>query len=766
MVQSSRRVCTLCVLLSVQQPSIAHLSLPPHGSRACAPQMLASPTGRRAGKPPRRSPRPAVGGDEPRWNHKKLRGPEPTEPGSLSSRSRGRSRSAKREAYYAQLSSYSAHFSSLLRSEWQAEQDTLRNQIQNWPIPKLRKAGLLLDRLCVRHIGELYGSPVIRLSLRPSYPTQSAGERSANRQLPFTPNLPYHTFRIGDAVTLCTGDTPILLGMDPSDAESKAPVCVDDDALPGVLLQHTSSNVLVVVGQVPKDRLDRLRSADRLCLCRGASAVPFERSQLALDSLTDPALPAESIHPDLRQLVVCQTKLQPPFRMDMRHGAPLQASAYNNRVLPEVIAVARGRPSYLPGNGGKRLVRDALAAVAAASNGPLLNPSQAGTVAAALQRRLTLIQGPPGTGKTRTACHILAACATLRHQARSQQVVAKDTGREQGGKIDASGDLSKHASQPSRRASAGSGVLAVASSNVAADELLAGLRELGVAAVRIGQPASIEEKCRAWSLDALVSQDAYVREARTALASAQAARDNSCVAKQFARVQAAEAAAGRRALLQAPVVVSTCVGSGRLAELLAQPAAAGRPETNARSCHFRTVLLDEASQAVEPTSLIGALFGCEQLILVGDPFQLPPTVVSSDAVQGGLGLTLFERLADAGIEPLLLNEQYRMHPAIAEFPSREFYNRKLRTAVTVEERPVPAGFPWPRPEIPIAFTSVEGTERREATDDGASISNELEADAIVRAVHTLLEAGESPSGIGIIAPYAAQVRAPLLIRLL
>lgn len=37
----------------------------------------------------------------------------------------------------------------------------------------------------------------------------------------------------------------------------------------------------------------------------------------------------------------------------------------------------------------------------------------------------------------------------------------------------------------------------------------------------------------------------------------------------------------------------------------------------------------------------------------------------------------------------LLDTQYRMHPLIAEFPSDTFYNGRLKSGVTAEERPLP-----------------------------------------------------------------------------
>lgn len=64
--------------------------------------------------------------------------------------------------------------------------------------------------------------------------------------------------------------------------------------------------------------------------------------------------------------------------------------------------------------------------------------------------------------------------------------------------------------------------------------------------------------------------------------------------------------------------------------------------------------------------------GCEQLILVGDHHQLPPTVKSRRATEQGLGVSLFTRLALAGVKPCVLTVQYRMHPHIAHFPSKRY----------------------------------------------------------------------------------------------
>ena len=43
---------------------------------------------------------------------------------------------------------------------------------------------------------------------------------------------------------------------------------------------------------------------------------------------------------------------------------------------------------------------------------------------------------------------------------------------------------------------------------------------------------------------------------------------------------------------------------------------------------FETCIIDEAAQSSEPSTLIPLRFGCRRLVLVGDPRQLPATVLS------------------------------------------------------------------------------------------------------------------------------------------
>ena len=85
---------------------------------------------------------------------------------------------------------------------------------------------------------------------------------------------------------------------------------------------------------------------------------------------------------------------------------------------------------------------------------------------------------------------------------------------------------------------------------------------------------------------------------------------------------------------------------------------------------FHTVLIDECTQATETAVLVPIAQGCQQLILVGDHCQLPPTVLSEEAQRRGLAVSLFSRFASQGVRPVLLDTQVRRSRALVCDASR------------------------------------------------------------------------------------------------
>ncbi len=98
---------------------------------------------------------------------------------------------------------------------------------------------------------------------------------------------------------------------------------------------------------------------------------------------------------------------------------------------------------------------------------------------------------------------------------------------------------------------------------------------------------------------------------------------------------------------------------------------------------FETVVIDEAAQAVELSSIIPLRYGCKQCIMVGDPNQLPPTVISQEAEKLGYSQSLFVRMFERSPQAVhLLSIQYRMHPEISVFPSKVSTTRNCKTGPT------------------------------------------------------------------------------------
>lgn len=75
---------------------------------------------------------------------------------------------------------------------------------------------------------------------------------------------------------------------------------------------------------------------------------------------------------------------------------------------------------------------------------------------------------------------------------------------------------------------------------------------------------------------------------------------------------------------------------------------------------FEFVLIDEAAQAFEVAALQPFLNKCESCVLVGDPQQLPATIISQKGKELNMGRSLFARLQEAGAPVKILNTQYRL----------------------------------------------------------------------------------------------------------
>jgi regulator of nonsense transcripts 1 len=331
---------------------------------------------------------------------------------------------------------------------------------------------------------------------------------------------------------------------------------------------------------------------------------------------------------------------------------------------------------------------------------PELNHSQAQAVRYVLARPLSLIQGPPGTGKTVTSATIVYHLAQMNKGP----------------------------------------ILVCAPSNVAVDHLTEKIHQSGLRVVRIAAKwrEDVDTSVSFLTLHSqLLNYEACPELQKFARLKAEL---GELSAKDERKYLDLKFRAERNILKAAQVVCTTAIGAG---------------DRRLAGFKFSAVLLDEATQAVEPEALIPLVHRPRQVILVGDHRQLGPVVLCKKAVKAGFNQSLFERLITLGLRPVRLQVQYRMHPCLAEFPSNMFYDGSLQNGITAGER-LRKGidFPWPNPEMPMIFLSCIGTE--EISSSGTSFLNRVEASNCEKIVTRFLKAAILPSQIGVITPYDGQ----------
>lgn len=168
---------------------------------------------------------------------------------------------------------------------------------------------------------------------------------------------------------------------------------------------------------------------------------------------------------------------------------------------------------------------------------------------------------------------------------------------------------------------------------------------------------------------------------------------------------------------------------------------------------FHCVIVDEASQCCEPELLMPLCYKIFKMILIGDPMQLPATVISRYAQEFNFGRSLFERFFihfdryNPTSPVAMLTTQYRMHPDICLFPSKQFYDNRLINATK------------PNPLYPfkpyILFDLMHSVEKKSSK---SSFENQAEADLVRNLLTAVLTDAPEGSKVGVITPYKGQMR--------
>lgn len=272
---------------------------------------------------------------------------------------------------------------------------------------------------------------------------------------------------------------------------------------------------------------------------------------------------------------------------------------------------------------------------------PYLNASQQKGVNEILAATdVAVLHGPPGTGKTTTL--VEAIYETLRRESQ---------------------------------------VMVCAQSNKAVDWICEKLVDRGINVLRIGNPSRVDDKMLASTYERrFEAHPDYpalwsIRQAIRGLYAQRGDADkrHQKIERLKDRAVGLELRINNDIFSSVQVVASTLVGSS--SRLLA-------------GMRFSTVFIDEAAQALEAACWI-PMRRSGRMILAGDHCQLPPTVKSYEAMRGGLGKSLMERIIELHPESVtLLTTQYRMSADIMRFPAEYFYHGRLKAAPEVRDRSI------------------------------------------------------------------------------
>ncbi|XP_039718853.1 putative helicase senataxin isoform X1 [Pteropus medius] len=395
--------------------------------------------------------------------------------------------------------------------------------------------------------------------------------------------------------------------------------------------------------------------------------------------------------------------------------------------------------------------------------------------------KICLIHGPPGTGKSKTIVGLLYRLLT-ENQRRGHP------------------DENSNAKIKQNR------VLVCAPSNAAVDELMKKIilefkekckdkkNPLGncgdINLVRLGPEKSINNEVLKFSLDSQVNHrmkkdlPSYVQEMhkrkeyldhqlddlsrQRALCRggreiqrqeldekiARVSKERQELASKIKEVQGRPQKTQSNVILESHIICCTLSTSGGLLLESAFRGQGGVP--------FSCVIVDEAGQSCEVETLTPLIHRCNKLILVGDPKQLPPTVISMKAQEYGYEQSMmarFYKLLEENVEhnvvgrlPVLqLTVQYRMHPDICLFPSNYIYSRSLKTNRQTET--IRCSSDWLFQPY-LVFDVGDGAERR----DNDSYVNVQEIKLVMEIIKLIKDKKKDVSfrNIGIITHYKAQ----------
>ena len=221
----------------------------------------------------------------------------------------------------------------------------------------------------------------------------------------------------------------------------------------------------------------------------------------------------------------------------------------------------------------------------------------------------------------------------------------------------------------------------------------------------------------------------------------------------------------------AAIVGATCqhAASGRMTSLKT----AGGLQTGVE---FDTVVVDEAARANPLDLFVPMAMARRRIVLVGDHRQLPHLLQADleDELSDALSLSeaqreayrksLFERMvtqfkereAQDGVRRVVvLDTQYRMHPVLGEFVSRQFYEPEVQILSGRQASDFVHGVPWYGDAV-CGWLDVPHEDGGESRGAGKSRRRDAEARATAQELKRIVDAVGDAKSVGVITFYSAQ----------